>query len=73
MKQAISALFLVTMCVTLLTRPAYAYLDPGTASLLLQGVIGAAAAGGAVVSLNYNRVKSKLSSWFGRNGGKQQD
>ncbi len=32
--------------ILLLHRPAYAYLDPGTASILLQAVVGAVAAAG---------------------------
>ncbi len=46
--------------------PAYAYLDPGTASILLQAIIGGIAAGFAVISLNYHRLKSKISKWFSK-------
>lgn len=46
------------------TQPAYAYLDPGTASILLQGIIGGIAAGLAVVSLYYHRLRAKVASWF---------
>lgn len=35
----------VTLFVALAPSPAYAYLDPGTASLVLQGIIGAIGAG----------------------------
>lgn len=46
--------------------PAYAYLDPGTASMLLQGIIGGIAAGFAVISMNYHRLKSMISKWLNR-------
>ena len=41
---------------------AFAYLDPGTVSLLIQGLIGAIAAAGAAVSLWWNNIKG----FFGR-------
>ena len=48
-----------------LTTPAYAYLDPGTGSIVLQGIIGVFAVGAAYVSIFWSRVKS-LFSVFGR-------
>ena len=40
-------LVFLTACLAFITaKPAHAYVDPGTASILLQGVIGAVAAGG---------------------------
>lgn len=45
-------------------EPAHAYLDPGTGSILLQGLIGGVAAGFAVISMNYHRAKAALSRWF---------
>jgi len=44
--------------------PAYAYLDPGTGSLILQGIIGTIAAGFAFFSLFFQRIKKKLSGWI---------
>jgi len=52
---------LLALCLAMLTQPAYAYLDPGTGSLLLQGIIGGIAASITVVSLYYNRLKATLS------------
>ena len=40
------------------TAPAYAYLDPGTASMLLQGLIGGAVAAASVISIYWARLKS---------------
>ncbi|MDH3690783.1 MAG: hypothetical protein OEU36_15150, partial [Gammaproteobacteria bacterium] len=45
------------------TEPAYAYLDPGTGSILLQGLIAAIAAGLVVIKLYWQKVKAFL---FGR-------
>jgi hypothetical protein len=42
--------------------PAYAYLDPGTASLLLQGIIGGVAATVAAAGVYIGRVKNFFSS-----------
>jgi len=40
----------------------FAYMDPGSISLLIQGLIGALAAAGAAVSLYWNNIKT----FFGR-------
>lgn len=45
-----------------LTTPAYAYLDPGTGSMILQAIIGAVAVGAASMSVFWHRVKSFFSS-----------
>jgi hypothetical protein len=39
------------------TDSAYAYLDPGTATLLLQGIIGGVAAGLVVIKLYWRKLK----------------
>lgn len=51
-------LLYVLMALGLLTSPAYAYLDPGTGSILLQALIGGVAASVTVVSLYYQRLKA---------------
>ncbi|WP_193370458.1 hypothetical protein [Pelagibius marinus] len=50
------------------TQDAYAYLDPGTASLILQGIIGGIAAAAAVAAAYWLRVKHFFSRTFGRGG-----
>ena len=40
------------------TSPAYAYLDPGTGSMLLQGLIGGIAASIAFLSIYWQKVKA---------------
>ena len=37
--------------------PAYAYLDPGTGSMLIQGLIGAIAALGVTLKLYWHKIK----------------
>lgn len=44
----------------MLTDSAYAYLDPGTGSILLQGLIGAIAAGLAFFKFYWHKVKIML-------------
>jgi hypothetical protein len=46
-----------------LTENTYAYLDPGTGSMLLQGLIAAIAAGLVVIKLYWQKMKAFL---FGR-------
>ena len=43
------------------TSPAYAYLDPGTGSILLQGLIGGIAAAIAFLSIYWQKVKAFFS------------
>lgn len=65
----LTSLSLLIVYTVFLARPAYAYLDPGTASMLLQGIIGGVAAAGAVISMNYQRIKHAIHSRFGRKKG----
>jgi hypothetical protein len=41
----------------LVPSPAYAYIDPGTGSLIIQGVIGAIAAVGVTLKIYWHKVK----------------
>lgn len=50
----------ILTCVT--STPAYAYLDPGTGSMILQGLIGAIALGAAYLSIFWQRIKGLFSS-----------
>lgn len=45
MSNWLTMLTLAALAVVFETEPAYAYLDPGTASLILQGIVGAVGAG----------------------------
>ena len=42
----------------LLAQPAHAYLDPGTGSIVVQGVIAAIAAGAVALRLYWKRLRS---------------
>jgi hypothetical protein len=55
-KSAVSILLVTFTFGVLLSNPAYAYLDPGTGSALLQGVLGATAAIGIAVKLYWYRI-----------------
>ncbi len=44
--------------------PAYAYLDPGTGSIILQGLLASIATAVAVTGMYWQRIKSFLSSRF---------
>lgn len=61
----------------LLSAPdAWAYLDPGTGSILLQGLIAGIAAATTLASLYWQKTKMILRSWFGRpprDGGGDDD
>jgi len=41
-----------------MSSPVYAYLDPGSASLIIQGTIAAIASGVTVISLYWARLKA---------------
>ena len=41
----------------LLITPSYAYLDPGSASVILQAILGGIAAAGATIALYWRKFK----------------
>ena len=54
---SLPALLLIVIAVLDLGRPAYAYLDPGTGSMLLQIILGGAAGVLLVLKLYWHRLK----------------
>ncbi len=48
----------LALAAILLARPADAYLDPGTGSMVVQGVIAAIAAGAVALKLYWKRLRS---------------
>jgi NADH:ubiquinone oxidoreductase subunit K len=59
---------LVLLAVLSLASPAYAYLDPGTGSMLVSAVIGVAAAVGLALKMFWYRVTGLFR---GKKGGTQ--
>jgi len=60
-------LFLSMMCLLAsLTTPAYAYLDPGTGSVMVQGLLAGFAGVLAILKLYWQRVKNFLRQLFGK-------
>ena len=55
----------LAILVLLTSRPAYAYLDPGTGSVLVQGLLAALAVGSAAVAAFWSRIRRFIS---GRRG-----
>jgi hypothetical protein len=48
---------LVLLAICTLSTPAFAYLDPGSGSMLLQGLLAAVAAGGAYIGMSWRKLK----------------
>ena len=48
------------------TNKAFAYLDPGTGSIILQAILGAIAAGFSYCAFYWNKVKNFLRKLFGK-------
>lgn len=63
-------LYLVTSILFLLIVPAYAYLDPGTGSIILQAILGFIAASVATLSFYWNKVKLFFSKLIKKNNKK---
>ena len=61
MKKFILFLNLYILVAFYFQSSAYAYIDPGTGSMLLTALIGAIAAAGAAISLYWSKVKSFFS------------
>jgi hypothetical protein len=56
-----SKLIAVTLLVLLVSSPAYAYLDPGTGSMLVQGLVAALAVASAAVAAFWTRLRQFFS------------
>lgn len=54
-----------------LSQPAYAYLDPGTGSIILQSIIGGIAAATAFGAMYWRNFKNFLSNFLAKVSGKQ--
>ena len=52
--------YLLTLALVLFTQPAWAYLDPGTGSMLLQVILGGIAAIGVALKLGWHKIRAAL-------------
>ena len=52
---------------------AYAYLDPGTGSIILQALLGLIAAVGATIGLYWQRFKNLIKKIFNKNKDEKQN
>ena len=50
--------FLAIMTVLFMTKPTYAYLDPGTGSFVIQVLVGFVAGAGVLVKMYWNKIIS---------------
>ena len=64
MKKIFYSMILMATWTFCFTGNAYAYLDPGTGSIILQGIIGTVAAVSATVGLYWSQVKLYFKSTF---------
>ena len=60
MKRVVSRLILIILTVIAFERPALAYLDPGSGSMMLQLLLGGVAAAGVVLKLYWYRLRDVL-------------
>lgn len=72
MKNLIAPSATITLMLAL-SPNAYAYLDPGTGSMLLQSLIGAVAAAGMVLSLFWQRIKIAAYQGMEKLKGKKEE
>ncbi len=56
-----SRLIAITFLALLVSSPAYAYLDPGTGSILVQGLVAALAVASAAVAAFWTRLRQFFS------------
>lgn len=66
-------IFVLFTCVFGLSQPAYAYLDPGTGSIILQSIIGGIAAASAFGAMYWRNFKSFLSRFSGNRSASGDD
>ena len=54
-------------------KPAYAYIDPGTGSMIIQAVIAAVAVASVSIGIFWRRFRSFFGRLFGRGEEKRHD
>jgi|AntAceMinimDraft_3_1070362.scaffolds.fasta_scaffold00311_8 hypothetical protein len=63
-------LFAAFFVVLFAASPAYAYLDPGTGSMMVQVLLAAVAAAGVSISIFWGRLRTFFHRVFGRKDDK---
>ena len=61
MKSSYPLMLMLTLALMLLAAPAFAYIDPGTGSFLVQGVIAAVIGVGVAGKLFWAKIKAALT------------
>lgn len=61
-----STIFLLAAAIIADAGPAHAYIDPGTGSILLQGLVGGVATFLVVIRFYGRQAKQRLAALFGR-------
>lgn len=69
-KLYVSTLFL--FCTIFYVGPAYAYLDPGASSMILQGLVAGLLGGVTFISLFYTKIKKFFLKLLGRDTNDNQ-
>lgn len=59
-KQSIKLTLVIIFIGLFFPRPAYAYLDPGTGSYIIQLIIGAFLGGGYLIKVYWKEIKAKF-------------
>lgn len=54
---------------TAMPGAAHAYIDPGTGSILLQGIVGSAATAMVILKMYGAKARSRIAALFGRTDG----
>ena len=52
--------YLIVLILALFAQPVWAYLDPGTGSMLLQVILGGIAAVGVAIKLGWHKIRAAL-------------
>ena len=60
---------LTFLIIVFVSNPAYAYLDPGTGSVILQIILSSIATGVAFLAIYYNKFKLFLKNIFSKSKG----
>ena len=69
----LKTLYLTIIILTISTNRAFAYLDPGTGSIILQAILGFIAATLATLSFYWNKVKIFFSKLLKKNKKNEKD